>query len=614
MIRFDNTDRGCKRSPKVLHFGIFLVLAFVLVLGLLSADQAHAQGEGAPVSPPAALSVPQEQSTPRRLLITFLERMDRDKKGAAAELLDLSEQNAEAAAAKGPELAYKLFVIMQRLVSMPKGQNWPPLDQEEAFKNVPDIADHSGPWSLIELETFAAAEAKYITITRGTDGSWSFSSDTVGMIEELFQATEQKEPVSKPAPDAKTTEPFAVWFERQFPESLRQKYFLLPNYQWFSLILIALLGRFGEGVVRLSMTGISDMLLKRAEPDSKQSTIRIWKPIGRLTNAAIWYVGAFMIGLPLSVVGVLLIVLKFATILAAIIAGFAIIDLVAGYSTRRAKRTEKKFDDLFTPLAVTTSKIILVVVGIIAAVAAFNTELPAALLGGLGIGGVALALASQETLSNFFGSVTVLFDRPFEVGDWILVDGIEGEVESVGFRSTRIRTGLNSQVTFPNNKLAAASVDNWGRRRYRRYLTRIGLEYDTPRPRIDAFCEGIRELIRRQPHTRKDFYAAYFNDFGASALEVLLVCYFEAPDWPTELRERHRLLGDIVELAERLGVAFAFPTQTVHLHQGEAAKSLERIEDPLEAGKQEAAEIAGELLNYQDRPGPVRFSERSKYT
>ncbi|MEM8866167.1 MAG: mechanosensitive ion channel domain-containing protein, partial [Planctomycetota bacterium] len=295
-------------------------------------------------------------------------------------------------------------------------------------------------------------------------------------------------------------------------------------------------------------------------------------------------------------------------LVAGVYAVFAVIDLLANYFSQRAKRTNRKFDDLIVPVAAATARAVVILTAVLLAVVAFGKDIPATLLGGLGLGGIAIALASQETLSNFFGSITVLFDRPFEVGDWVLIDGIEGEIVTVGFRSTRIRTALNSEVTMPNNKLATAAIDNWGRRRYRRYLTRLGVEYHTTPEQIEAFCEGIRELIRRQPHTRKDFYAAYFNDYGASALEILLVVYFEVPDWPTELRERHRLLADILRLAKKLGIGFAFPTQTVHLHRGEPAGAPPEILDPDHTGQAEAAQIAGELLNYQDRPGPVKFT------
>ncbi|MHC4977332.1 MAG: mechanosensitive ion channel family protein, partial [Planctomycetota bacterium] len=185
------------------------------------------------------------------------------------------------------------------------------------------------------------------------------------------------------------------------------------------------------------------------------------------------------------------------------------------------------------------------------------------LLTGLGIGGLAVAFAAKDTIENFFGSVAVIMDHPFQVGDWVVVEGVEGIVEELGFRSTRIRTFYNSQVTIPNATLVRATVDNYGRRKYRRFKADLNITYDTPPETIEAFCEGLRELIRLHPYTRKDYHCVYFNNMGAHSLDILVYTFFEAPDWQTELRERQRFLLDVLRLAKQLGVEFAFPTQTL---------------------------------------------------
>jgi MscS family membrane protein len=170
-------------------------------------------------------------------------------------------------------------------------------------------------------------------------------------------------------------------------------------------------------------------------------------------------------------------------------------------------------------------------------------------------------------------------ERPFQVGDWVLIGDIEGTVEELGFRSTRIRTFYNSLITLPNVNLISAAVDNYGARRYRRWKTTLGVTYDTPPEKIEAFCEGIRELIRRHPYTRKDFFLVFLNDFGASSVDILVYMFFETPDWDTELRERHRLAVDILRLAGRLEVEFAFPTQTLHLVRGVKAGETPAVPD-----------------------------------
>jgi MscS family membrane protein len=237
------------------------------------------------------------------------------------------------------------------------------------------------------------------------------------------------------------------------------------------------------------------------------------------------------------------------------------------------------------------------------------------LVTGLGIGGLAFAFAAKDTIENFFGSVTVLLDRPFEVGDWVIVGDTEGTVEELGLRSTRIRTFYNSQVTVPNATLVRATVDNLGRRAYRRWKTYLGVQYDTPPETLLAFTEGIRELVRQHPYTRKDFYQVWCNDFADFSLNILLYVFFRVPDWSTELRERERLFVDIVRLADRLGVQFAFPTRTVHLYREEHRPHEIAYEipagahdsDATEAGVRAAREITAEQPWQKDKPGPVRF-------
>ena len=124
---------------------------------------------------------------------------------------------------------------------------------------------------------------------------------------------------------------------------------------------------------------------------------------------------------------------------------------------------------------------------------------------------------STMTVKNFFGSLTLVMDRPFEVGDWVLIDDVEGSVEEVGFRSTRVRTFYQSVISLPNSKLLTAVVDNMGARRFRRWTTKLGVTYDTPPDTLDAFCEGLRELVRQHPHTRKDYFHVYVVGFAESS-------------------------------------------------------------------------------------------------
>jgi MscS family membrane protein len=187
------------------------------------------------------------------------------------------------------------------------------------------------------------------------------------------------------------------------------------------------------------------------------------------------------------------------------------------------------------------------------------------LLAGLGVGGLAVALAARETLTDVFGSLMILADRPYRIGHWVVIGDKEGTVQSIGLRSTRIRTFYDSMLTIPNSTAVSSIVDNMGMRSYRRVKTRIGIRYDTPPERIEAFLEGTKRIIQTNPTTRKDLFHVVLNDFGPDHLMILLYFFVQASDWSTELVERQRIFLEVIRLAHALGVQFAFPTQTLEI-------------------------------------------------
>jgi len=394
-----------------------------------------------------------------------------------------------------------------------------------------------------------------------------------------------------------------------FPESFRKQHFILFDYQWICLLALIFLGFLADRLIRWILHSLTKTWFKLVgDKQVETAEWKLWKPLGLLTQALVWYCGTELLGLPEIVQTVLLYGLKVFTIIAAVWTGFLVIDLISAFLARKALGTDTKFDDLLIPLVSKSLKVFVICIGAITCAQTFNLPI-AGLLGGLGIGGAAIAFASKDAISNLFGSVTVLTDRPFEIGDWIKTEGVEGTVESVGFRSSRVRTFYNSLITLPNSRLTTAIVDNMGRRTYRRITATLGVQCDTRPEQIEAFCEGIRELIRRHPYTRKDYYHVYLNGFSDSSLDIMLYCFVQCPDWSVELREKHRLFVDIIKLAEGLGVSFAFPTQTLHMYQEETPSGDLPVDlaDPAPAAQRLAAMIAGPLPAPEDRPGGVQF-------
>ncbi len=257
---------------------------------------------------------------------------------------------------------------------------------------------------------------------------------------------------------------------------------------------------------------------------------------------------------------------------------YKIVDVVAAYFASLAAKTVSTLDDQLVPLLRKTMKSVVILLGTLFILKdGFNLDI-IPFLTGLSIGGIAIALAAQDTIKNFFGSVMIFIDKPFQVGDWVTSGEIDGIIEEVGFRSTRIRTHRNSLMYVPNGKIADAVVDNHGLRQYRRFTTTLTLTYETSPELIQQFVSGLREIILSHPKTRKDLYHVYFNNLSSYSQDIMFYIFFEVPTFKEELEARHEILLQIVKLAQVLGVRFAFPTQTLHLESWPENPNQEQVE------------------------------------
>lgn len=192
-------------------------------------------------------------------------------------------------------------------------------------------------------------------------------------------------------------------------------------------------------------------------------------------------------------------------------------------------------------------------------------------LAGLGIGGLAIALAARDSLANLLGSVLIMMEKPFRVGHLIRVSGTEGTVEDVGFRSTRVRTGDNSLISIPNNTVVNATVENLSLRMRRRQRLLLQLTYGTPSDKMRAFALNIERLLAEHPTIADDNFYVRFNDLGESSLNLLAMFHLIVETTADELRERELILYQIMAIAEAVGVEFAFPTRTLHVETIPAA-------------------------------------------
>lgn len=189
----------------------------------------------------------------------------------------------------------------------------------------------------------------------------------------------------------------------------------------------------------------------------------------------------------------------------------------------------------------------------------------AALIASLGVVGLGISLASQDTVSNMFGFAAIVSDNPFKVGDYIKTPAVTGVVESVGVRSTRVRQLDQALVTVPNNLLTNAVVLNWARLEKRRLDVTLNFTYSTSAEQMRAAVAGIRELLENTEGIDAESVIVHFIDFSASSLDVRVICQVLLTDWREFTALKEALFLDIMGIVEGLGIDFAFPSQSVYV-------------------------------------------------
>lgn len=247
---------------------------------------------------------------------------------------------------------------------------------------------------------------------------------------------------------------------------------------------------------------------------------------------------------------------------------YRLTDIVSVFVLQRFSKADAIMEKQFVPLLRRSVRMFIIIVGVLLIIQNLGYSV-GSLLTGLGIGGLAVALAAQETLSNFFSSIMLITDMPFRVGDWIKFSDVEGVVEVIGFRTTRVRTFEKSLITVPNKILTNGPIENFTTRDRRRIKMNLSITYDTPADKIEAFVNGIQKLIQNHEQVHQDFYLVRFNHYLDSGLNIFVYLFTRTIDWAEYLKIREEINLSIFRLAESLGVEFAFPSHTVYWGQGQ---------------------------------------------
>ncbi|MBW2567560.1 MAG: mechanosensitive ion channel family protein [Deltaproteobacteria bacterium] len=245
---------------------------------------------------------------------------------------------------------------------------------------------------------------------------------------------------------------------------------------------------------------------------------------------------------------------------------YRLVDVIDARIRSWVATTESTIDDIVAPLVGKTLRIFIIIIGSVIILQNLTGLKIGPLLASLGIGGLAVALAARDSIANFFGTLTILFDKPFQVGERIVIDNYDGVVESVGFRSSRIRTLTGHLVSIPNEKVVNSTSENIARRPFIRWLTNIGITYDTSPEKAEQAVQIIGEILENHEGMNEEFPPrVYFNGFNDWNLNILVLAWYHPPNYWDYQAWLQRTCLEIMRRFEAEGIDFAFPTQTVYV-------------------------------------------------
>jgi MscS family membrane protein len=222
-----------------------------------------------------------------------------------------------------------------------------------------------------------------------------------------------------------------------------------------------------------------------------------------------------------------------------------------------------KLDQILTSFLSKMSKFIVIALAVSVIVQEWGYDING-FIAGLGLGGLAFALAAKDTLANIFGGVVIIVDKPFSVGDWIYTPSVEGTVEEVTFRSTKIRTFANALVTVPNSELANQPITNWSRMKKRRITFHLGVTYTTPQDKLRKCVRAIRSMLETHPEIHRETIFVRFERFSDSSLDIFLYFFTNTTVWSEYLAVREEINFKILEILEQEGVSAAFPSRSIY--------------------------------------------------
>ena len=394
------------------------------------------------------------------------------------------------------------------------------------------------------------AKSQPIVIARGTDGSWRFTRETVARIDAMYDQWKDKPKVA----------------ESLLP-SWSKKLLVAGNEVWRIMLLFGaiLASLVVARLVRRAMQHSSNLLNQR-----RPVVASFINSLGKsLVSLVLWlgvWVSLHWLVLDDVVRGIVDAMLGVLLVLAVAHVLYRLVDAVDVWICNFASKTESKLDDMLAPLVRRSLRTTIVILTLVQIASILSDKPPTSIIAGLGVASLAIGLAAQDMIKNVFGSIMLLTDRPFEVGDRVVIDGHDGPVEAIGFRSTRIRTLEGHVVTVPNGALANKTIQNIGKRQRIRRTIDVTITYDTEADKIERAVQIIKDILANHEGMHADFPPrVFFNDFKDTSLNIFVVYWYHPPDYWAFAAFNERVNLAIFRGFATEQIEFAFPTQTLFL-------------------------------------------------
>ena len=331
-------------------------------------------------------------------------------------------------------------------------------------------------------------------------------------------------------------------------------------------VLCALMfDKFSQWVIKKIQKRIENDTSKKRSVFSGPLLTAAAKPLHALLLTLGCGLGLLIIDPPswgIELFSVITLILKAITIWCVVWYLLKVTDQVTEHLTYRASQTESTLDDMMIPIVRGVSKFIIVAIGVLLVVQNMGYSI-SSLIAGLGLGGAAIALAAKDTIANLFGSLVVFLDHPFDLGDWVSFNGVEGTVEEIRVRTTLIRTSDGSVVMVPNATLTSANINNMQRRKLRRLDANFGVYYSTKADQVEQIVADLKQHIADHQDVFGPKCYIGFSGFGDSSLDIFVMVYTYKTALADFCEVRQEFLLEIMRIVERNGTGFAFPTRTL---------------------------------------------------